>query len=566
LNDDLADLIRSDPGAVWMVGNEPERGPNPGETWSNRTDDMHADMYAEAYHDIYHFIKGIDPTARITNAGLIQITPMRLQYLDLMWAAYEQKYDAPMPVDIWTIHAYVMPELTAAGEPNNIASAALGTDLSLGKRGSGYDKKQCSDPEVYCLAEHDDLSLLEEQIVSMRQWMKAHGQRDKPLVVTEYSTLYHYIVNEDGSCGGLKDEFGNCFTPTRVSEFMHETFDYFKYAQDPSLGMPTDNNNLVQQWIWYDAYAWDIGSSNLLDHDKQALTKMGRTFKNYVLAEQTSVNLVVENVSGNVISIDENDLATVQLSASFRNNGNVSIKKSFDVTFYEDAALSKPIGSTTVTSDIRGCAARAYSAEVNWEGLPKGKHQFWVKLDSANVINETDESDNVGSGQVDFADPIYTLDLKIISDGDGDGGSVSAFPAGLVYPEGTSVSLIAVPYSGWTFQGWTGAIVGNDPQATVTMMDNVSVEAHFVQDHYELMVDVIGDGDITINPEKDYYLYGDRATILANPAPEWRFVEWRGDVDDEDPMIELSFASDVSITAVFEISYNAFLPVSMGGS
>ena len=94
LDEDLTDIIRSDLGAVWMIGNEPERGPNAGETWSPRTDDMFADIYVEAYHDIYHFIKGIDPTARIANAGLIQITPMRLQYLDMMWDAYESKFGA----------------------------------------------------------------------------------------------------------------------------------------------------------------------------------------------------------------------------------------------------------------------------------------------------------------------------------------------------------------------------------------------------------------------------------------------------------------------------------------
>jgi hypothetical protein len=56
MNEELAGYIREDPGAIWIVGNEVERGPNPGETWTARTGDMYAEVYAEAYHDIYHFV------------------------------------------------------------------------------------------------------------------------------------------------------------------------------------------------------------------------------------------------------------------------------------------------------------------------------------------------------------------------------------------------------------------------------------------------------------------------------------------------------------------------------
>ena len=69
LDEDLAEIIRDDPGAVWMIGNEPERGPNPGEIWSPRTDDIYADIYVEAYHDIYHFIKNIDQQRHDRNLG-----------------------------------------------------------------------------------------------------------------------------------------------------------------------------------------------------------------------------------------------------------------------------------------------------------------------------------------------------------------------------------------------------------------------------------------------------------------------------------------------------------------
>ncbi len=42
-------MISDNPGALWIVGNEPDR--------SGWQDDTMPDMYAVAYHDVYDFIK-----------------------------------------------------------------------------------------------------------------------------------------------------------------------------------------------------------------------------------------------------------------------------------------------------------------------------------------------------------------------------------------------------------------------------------------------------------------------------------------------------------------------------
>jgi hypothetical protein len=160
--------------------------------------------------------------------------------------------------------------------------------------------------------------------------------------------------------------------------------------------------------------------------------------------------------------------------------------------------------------------------------------------------------------------------VQIISNGQGTGGTVSAAPEGPTYPEGTTVSLTAVPYSGWRFDGWKGAIIGNATQASISMVDDLSVEAHFAQDHYTLNVKQIGEGEVAISPMKDHYLYGDKVTLLAIPAPGWRFVKWRGDIAADIPTIKLSFEGSVNITAVFEellpnVSHSFFNPVVSGG-
>ena len=51
----LEPRILSRPGTLWIVGNEVDRGPNPGETTGGQGD-TYPDVYARAYNEIYHFI------------------------------------------------------------------------------------------------------------------------------------------------------------------------------------------------------------------------------------------------------------------------------------------------------------------------------------------------------------------------------------------------------------------------------------------------------------------------------------------------------------------------------
>jgi hypothetical protein len=94
------------------------------------------------------------------------------------------------------------------------------------------------------------------------------------------------------------------------------------------------------------------------------------------------------------------------LVASFRNGGTYSIVDPFTVTFYSDAALTAPIGSTVVdpsqTGPVAGCSwiADDPTARVLWPNLPVGVHRYWAKIDSDEQIAETTESDNVTASGV----------------------------------------------------------------------------------------------------------------------------------------------------------------------
>jgi hypothetical protein len=150
---------------------------------------------------VYKFIKDRDPTAQVGTAGLSMATPGRLQYLDIVWDTFLALYGYPMPVDVWAIHIYILSEYNPGIGPGD-GKLALGTDPALAKNWPVNNipySQQCPLDNIYCRAEHDNVDIFIEQIVAMRQWMKDHGQREKPLLLSEFGSLYPYVV-EGGGC------------------------------------------------------------------------------------------------------------------------------------------------------------------------------------------------------------------------------------------------------------------------------------------------------------------------------------------------------------------------------
>lgn len=252
-------VLTNNPGALWIVGNEPDR---------DKQDGMTAAEYAVFYHDVYAFLKARDANARVAIAGVVQPTPIRLRYLELVLTEYQNRYGTTMPIDVWTIHAFILREATDWGA---WVPPGLEAYLDEGKK--------------YELQDHDNLNIFKANIVAFRQWMAAHGYRDKPLIVTEYGIL-------------LSAAHG--FTYDKVRTFMLGTFDFFLSATDATTGYPADGNRLVQSWSWfslnyppYDPVTEFGHNGNLLEPDTGALLALGKDFGDYItkLAKPNYVTL-----------------------------------------------------------------------------------------------------------------------------------------------------------------------------------------------------------------------------------------------------------------------------------
>ncbi len=71
--DRLGPVVEANPGVIWLIGNEPDC------IWQ---DNVRPEEYARIYHDLYAFIKSRDASSQVAAGGIVQPTPLRLEYLN----------------------------------------------------------------------------------------------------------------------------------------------------------------------------------------------------------------------------------------------------------------------------------------------------------------------------------------------------------------------------------------------------------------------------------------------------------------------------------------------------
>lgn len=234
-------VLTEQPGAVWVIGNEPD---------VYVQDGVDPQTYARYYHDTYTYIKSQDPTALVAIGSVSQPTPLRRAYLDIVLDTYQASYGTAMPIDIWTVHAFVFRE----------EAGSWGVGIPPGMNGAGA--------KLYEVADHGNLDIFKQNLVDFRAWMAERGYGDRPLAVTEYGIV-------------MPPDYG--YPPEKVAGFLTQTFDFYLNAAN-STGYAPDGNRLVQWWVWFSLYETDEGYStgNLVDKATGQLTALGQVFANYV--------------------------------------------------------------------------------------------------------------------------------------------------------------------------------------------------------------------------------------------------------------------------------------------
>jgi len=239
---EIREAATRNPGSLWLVGNEPD---------VVSQDNATAEQYARSYGIAYRAIKEADPSAQVAIAGVGQPTPLRMAYLDRVLAAYREQHGAEMPVDVWNVHAYILRE----------ERDSWGVGIPPGM--------EVDQGQLYEIEDHADMNIFRQQIADFRRWMAERGQRDKPLIVSEFGIL-------------MPEEYG--FPPEVVGRFLVDTFDYFLTARDERTGYPGDDNRLVQTFCWFSTAMPGWPTSDLFNPTTRAITPVGEIFRAYVAA------------------------------------------------------------------------------------------------------------------------------------------------------------------------------------------------------------------------------------------------------------------------------------------
>jgi hypothetical protein len=367
-------VVQAHLGQVWMVGNEPDR--------PYSQDDVMPDMYAQIYHEAYWFIKGIDPTAKVAIGAVVQPTPLRLQYLDMVLQAYRAKYGTRMPVDVWNTHSYIIQE-------NRLSP---GADIPPGITATKGMQ--------YTLADHLDINIYAGQIRSLRTWMKDRGYQNVPLISTEYGALYPkwYLDNQ--------------FTPTtqiNINNFIANAINHMNTQKDLSIGYPADDYRLIQQIALYsldddgvlpddppdpEYFRW--GSFLFRSSPPYTRTATGDGFVATAQSIAPSVDWLVSQpgtVPGSlIVSPAETISPTIQVMVS--NAGNVRTSAGAVVTFTDvTSGLNVVIDSVSVPP-LGGCGS-TQSASVVWPNLTTGLHRVRIEVDSSVALSEPSTTNNV---------------------------------------------------------------------------------------------------------------------------------------------------------------------------
>ena len=233
----LTAVAAANPGALWLIGNEPDV------RWQ---DNVTPETYARLYHEAYSAIRAGDAGANIAPGGIAQPTPLRLRYLERVLATYQAEFGgAALPAQAWHIHNYMLHE----------ERDSWGVDIPPGLPD---DQGQ-----LYGVEDSGNLEIFRAQIISFRAWMAAQGYRALPLVVSEFGIP-------------MPEEYG--FPPERMETYLRETWHFFATATDPALGNPQDGGRLVQRWCWFSLADPHYSTGNLVDLDTGAWTPLGRVW------------------------------------------------------------------------------------------------------------------------------------------------------------------------------------------------------------------------------------------------------------------------------------------------
>lgn len=132
------------------------------------------------------------------------------------------------------------------------------------------------------------------------------------------------------------------------------------------------------------------------------------------------------------------------------------------------------------------------------------------------------------------------------------GGLIILDPDQDSYEYGSTVEVTAEPEDGRQFVEWEGDFSGEENPKEITIEEDLEIAATFERKEHEITTTVEGEGSIALNPDRDMYDHNSEVEVTAEPAENWEFDRWEGDLTGSESVSSITMDGDKEITAVFE--------------
>ncbi|MBE3137059.1 MAG: hypothetical protein IMZ43_06670 [Thermoplasmata archaeon] len=150
----------------------------------------------------------------------------------------------------------------------------------------------------------------------------------------------------------------------------------------------------------------------------------------------------------------------------------------------------------------------------------------------------------------------YTLGLSTSGTGS---GTIQASPGPYYY--GTIVTIWANASIGSTFTGFSGDLTGTTTPQTLIMNESKHVDAQFtLQGGFTLTITIQGSGSVVKVPDQESYTYGQVVQLTANPAADWVFNHWAGDLSGSTNPTTITMTGNKAVTANFTLAGDDTIP------
>ena len=148
-------------------------------------------------------------------------------------------------------------------------------------------------------------------------------------------------------------------------------------------------------------------------------------------------------------------------------------------------------------------------------------------------------------------------------------GSVTQSPYLTSYDSGTVVTLTPVPFSGYHFTEWSGALTGSTNPGTITMNESKSITAGFaINPPNSFTLTILADnGTVTKTPDHQQYDSNSNVGLKAKANTGYHFVNWSGDATGATDSTTIVMTTSRNVTANFAINtYQLTVTADTGGS